>query len=210
MPGRPKKKRNKDADEPKKKFGKATRKGRKMTCSVCNTMRHNKEGCPIAKSSGASSSTAAAGATNATTTVGPVGATNTAATAGPTAATATDGGSVSAGGRDGAISDARGGGRGGATTGASASASGATTSTPTNAGANTQKTQSSTQQSTSTAGPKKKTYSVRSGGTNPGYKKPPQTRSKRPRAARYGVLFGEGVSVIERTGTTDRVVIVMD
>ncbi|XP_059294581.1 uncharacterized protein LOC132047571 [Lycium ferocissimum] len=50
MPGRPKKKRNRDTDEPKKIFGKAARKGRKMTCSICNTMGHNKKRCPIAVS----------------------------------------------------------------------------------------------------------------------------------------------------------------
>jgi len=47
MPGRPGKNRRKDSDEPvKKKFGKATRKGRKMKCSVCKTFGHNKKGCP--------------------------------------------------------------------------------------------------------------------------------------------------------------------
>ncbi|KAG5596977.1 hypothetical protein H5410_038209 [Solanum commersonii] len=50
MPGRPGKNRRKDSDEPvKKKFGKATRKGRKMKCSVCKTFGHNKKGCPSLK-----------------------------------------------------------------------------------------------------------------------------------------------------------------
>lgn len=47
MPGRPGKNRKKAKDEAvKKKFGKATRKGRKMTCSVCKCIGHNKKGCP--------------------------------------------------------------------------------------------------------------------------------------------------------------------
>ncbi|KAH0709356.1 hypothetical protein KY284_010783 [Solanum tuberosum] len=47
MPGRLGKNRRKDSDEPvKKKFGKATRKGRKMKCFVCMTFGHNKKGCP--------------------------------------------------------------------------------------------------------------------------------------------------------------------
>ncbi|KAG5570413.1 hypothetical protein H5410_060179 [Solanum commersonii] len=50
MPGRPGKNRRKDSDEPvKKKFGKATRKGRKLKCSVCKTFGHNKKGCPTLK-----------------------------------------------------------------------------------------------------------------------------------------------------------------
>ncbi|KAH0749096.1 hypothetical protein KY290_028328 [Solanum tuberosum] len=66
MPGRPGKNRRKDSDEPvKKKFGKVTRKGRKMMCSVCKTFGHNKKGCPtlisyalIAAIAGISSATA--------------------------------------------------------------------------------------------------------------------------------------------------------
>ncbi|OIT38859.1 hypothetical protein A4A49_64504 [Nicotiana attenuata] len=50
MPGRPKKKRTKAADEPKKKFGKGTRIGRQMRCSLCKTLGHNKKGCPSAVS----------------------------------------------------------------------------------------------------------------------------------------------------------------
>ena len=47
MLGRPGKNRIKDSDEPgKKKFGKPTRKGRKMKCSVCMTFGHSKKGCP--------------------------------------------------------------------------------------------------------------------------------------------------------------------
>ncbi|KAG5581921.1 hypothetical protein H5410_052548 [Solanum commersonii] len=50
MPGRLGKNRRKDSDEPvKKRFGKATRKGRKMKCSVCKTFGHNKKGCPTLK-----------------------------------------------------------------------------------------------------------------------------------------------------------------
>ncbi|KAF3655982.1 hypothetical protein FXO37_15654 [Capsicum annuum] len=50
MPGRPGKNRKKSKDESvKKKFGKATRKGRKMTCFVCKYIGHNKKGCPTLK-----------------------------------------------------------------------------------------------------------------------------------------------------------------
>ncbi|WMV20688.1 hypothetical protein MTR67_014073 [Solanum verrucosum] len=46
MRGAPRKNRRKDSDElDKKKFGKATRKGRKMKCSVCKSFGHNKKGC---------------------------------------------------------------------------------------------------------------------------------------------------------------------
>ncbi|KAF3667602.1 putative (+)-neomenthol dehydrogenase-like [Capsicum annuum] len=47
VPGRPGKNRKKAKDEAvKKKFGKATRKRRKMTYSVCKCIGHNKKGCP--------------------------------------------------------------------------------------------------------------------------------------------------------------------
>ncbi|KAF3622632.1 hypothetical protein FXO37_32258 [Capsicum annuum] len=50
MPGRPGKSRKKAKNEPvKKKFGKTTRKERKMTCSVCKSNGHNKKGCPTLK-----------------------------------------------------------------------------------------------------------------------------------------------------------------
>ncbi|KAG5590386.1 hypothetical protein H5410_040900 [Solanum commersonii] len=65
MPGRLGKNRRKDSDElVKKKFEKATRKGRKMKCSVCKTFGHKKKGCPTLKNAGTSyekSSNAAAG-----------------------------------------------------------------------------------------------------------------------------------------------------
>ncbi|XP_059315526.1 uncharacterized protein LOC132066180 [Lycium ferocissimum] len=41
MPGRPKKKRMKDKDEPKK-YGKLSKKGVKMTCSLCKQVGHKK------------------------------------------------------------------------------------------------------------------------------------------------------------------------
>ncbi|KAH0763673.1 hypothetical protein KY290_019746 [Solanum tuberosum] len=44
--------------ETKKKFGKATRKGRKMKCLVCNTFEHNKKGCPTLKNVAAATSVA--------------------------------------------------------------------------------------------------------------------------------------------------------
>lgn len=47
MSGRPGENRKKIKDEAaKKKFEKATRKGRKMTCSVCKRIGYNKKGCP--------------------------------------------------------------------------------------------------------------------------------------------------------------------
>ena len=46
-PGRPKISRRKDKDEPKKaKSGKLSKKGVKMTCSLCHNQGHNKQGCP--------------------------------------------------------------------------------------------------------------------------------------------------------------------
>ncbi|KAH0771575.1 hypothetical protein KY290_015556 [Solanum tuberosum] len=61
MPGRPGKNKRKDSDEPyKKKFGKATRKGRKMKCFVCKTFGHNKKGCPTLKNVAAGTSVATA------------------------------------------------------------------------------------------------------------------------------------------------------
>ena len=44
MPGRPCKKRRKSKDEPKK-WGKNSRKGVKMTCSICKKTGHNKVVC---------------------------------------------------------------------------------------------------------------------------------------------------------------------
>ncbi|KAK9004390.1 hypothetical protein V6N11_002192 [Hibiscus sabdariffa] len=47
MPGRPKKKRTKDKDEPvKSKYGKFSREGVKMACSVCKGFDHRKINCP--------------------------------------------------------------------------------------------------------------------------------------------------------------------
>ncbi|KAA3486621.1 transposase [Gossypium australe] len=44
IPGRPKKNRRKSKDEPKKsKFGKDTRRGLKMSCSLCKQVGHNKK-----------------------------------------------------------------------------------------------------------------------------------------------------------------------
>ncbi|KAK4724106.1 hypothetical protein R3W88_026885 [Solanum pinnatisectum] len=57
--------------------------------------------------------------------------------------------------------------------------------------------QFSTQQSTTSASGSKKSSKVKRDGANLGY--------KRPRTAGFGVLFGANGSVIERSGTTDRV-----
>ena len=63
MLGRPKLKRRKDVDEPRKS-GKLSRKGVEMTCSLCREKGHNKKGCPnknpnVGGPRGASSSQAA-------------------------------------------------------------------------------------------------------------------------------------------------------
>ncbi|XP_059306282.1 uncharacterized protein LOC132057682 [Lycium ferocissimum] len=49
MPGRPKKKRRKDKDESRKKYGKLSKKGVQMTCSTCHQLGHNKKSCPVTK-----------------------------------------------------------------------------------------------------------------------------------------------------------------
>ncbi|XP_070045532.1 uncharacterized protein [Nicotiana tomentosiformis] len=46
MPGRPKSYRRKFKDEPKKKWGKWSKKGVKITCSKCQQQGHNKTHCP--------------------------------------------------------------------------------------------------------------------------------------------------------------------
>ena len=48
MPGRPKLNRRKDKDEPKKtkSYGKISKQGARMTCSLCKNEGHNKKGCP--------------------------------------------------------------------------------------------------------------------------------------------------------------------
>ncbi|KAH0712353.1 hypothetical protein KY289_008312 [Solanum tuberosum] len=63
--------------------------------------------------------------------------------------------------------------------------------------------QLSTQQSTSRAvGQKRKTSTALRGGATLAYKKP---RLKKAKTAGYGLLFGSGASVTERSGNTDRV-----
>ncbi|XP_047265217.1 cuticle collagen dpy-7-like [Capsicum annuum] len=53
MPGRLKKKRNREFGETKK-CGKMSRKGVNMTCSICQGKNHNKRGCPLKDSIGSS------------------------------------------------------------------------------------------------------------------------------------------------------------
>ncbi|KAF3646666.1 hypothetical protein FXO38_19048 [Capsicum annuum] len=53
MPGRPKKRRNRQFYETKK-CGKMSRKGVYMTCSICHGQNHNKRGCPFKDSVGSS------------------------------------------------------------------------------------------------------------------------------------------------------------
>ncbi|XP_070032996.1 uncharacterized protein [Nicotiana tomentosiformis] len=61
MLGRPKKKRRKPIDEPKKKFGKGTRIGRQMRYFLCKTLGHNKKECPSARNQGGSAGTSSVG-----------------------------------------------------------------------------------------------------------------------------------------------------
>ncbi|KAH0722824.1 hypothetical protein KY290_005478 [Solanum tuberosum] len=62
--------------------------------------------------------------------------------------------------------------------------------------------QFSTQQSTTSASGSKRSSKVKRGGENPGYKRP---RTEKPRTTGFSVLFGANGSVIEGSGTTDRV-----
>ncbi|KAH0711969.1 hypothetical protein KY289_007928 [Solanum tuberosum] len=62
--------------------------------------------------------------------------------------------------------------------------------------------QFSTQQLTTSANGSKKSSKVKRGGANPGYKR---LRTEKPRTVGFGVLFGANGKVIERSGTTDRV-----
>ncbi|KAH0652834.1 hypothetical protein KY289_030512 [Solanum tuberosum] len=138
-------------------------------------------------------------------------ATTSAASGGATTAATTtgeSGGATTSAASTGIIA----GGSGGATTKrpatTSAASGGATTAATTTGGsvANISvnfasvaqpKSQFSTQQSTTSASCSKKSIKVKRGGANPGY--------KRPRTTGFGVLFGANGSVIERSGTTDRV-----
>ncbi|KAH0694141.1 hypothetical protein KY285_021238 [Solanum tuberosum] len=45
MPGRTLKCRRKSKDEPRKKYGKLSRRGVKMTCSKCHQQGHNNKAC---------------------------------------------------------------------------------------------------------------------------------------------------------------------
>lgn len=45
MPGRPKRCRRKQKDEPRKKYGKSSKKRVKMTCPRCHQLGHNKSAC---------------------------------------------------------------------------------------------------------------------------------------------------------------------
>ncbi|KAG5589397.1 hypothetical protein H5410_039911 [Solanum commersonii] len=191
MPRRPGKNRKRDSDEPvKKKFGKATRKGRKMKCSVCKTFGHNKKGYPALKNVTAGTSVASV------TTVGSQSNVN----AGPSAScTPSAGCSPSAG----LIS---------ATRPTNASSSGvrpatvlASSGRPTIA-ISSDVRQLSTQQSTSSAGgQKRKTSIALRGGATLAYKKP---RPKKAKTIGYGLLFGSWrlrFLLFSQSGNTDRV-----
>ncbi|XP_049399869.1 uncharacterized protein LOC125863948 [Solanum stenotomum] len=212
MPERPRKKRSKDSDEPsKKKFGKATRKGRKMKCSLSRNFGHNKKRCPIVKNgyTTRTARTATGGSSGATTSAASTGVTG-GATGG---ATGESGGATTSAASIGVIT----GGSGGATTkrpATTSTASGGATTAATTTGGRAASislnfasvaqptSQFSTQQSTTSASGSNKSSKVKRGGANPGYKRP---RTEKPKTAGFGVLFGANGSVIERSATTDKV-----
>ncbi|XP_049378367.1 uncharacterized protein LOC125843196 [Solanum stenotomum] len=203
MPGRPRKKRSKDSDEPsKKKFGKATRKWRKTKCSLCRNFGHNKKECPIAKNGYTTgiARTATGGSGAATTSVASTGVTGR-ATSESGATTGGNGGATISAASTGVTTS----GNGGATTNRPATTlatSGGATSAATTTGGRAanisvnfasvaqQTSQFSTQQSTTSAS---------------GSKKSSKVKKEKPRTTGFGVLFGANGSVIERFGTTDRV-----
>ncbi|XP_009787541.1 uncharacterized protein [Nicotiana sylvestris] len=182
MPGRPKNQRRKAADEPKKKFGKGTRIERQMRCSLCKTLGHNKKGFPLTRNQGGRAGTSSVGGETAESGTATSTATGSAsATAGstlvPAAGSSTIAGSASV-----------------PTAGSST-----TPSTMESVAFTLLIIDPSTQQSTNiTGGPKRKTNEPRRGGVNVG--------SKRPKTAGYSVLFDSSGTVIQRSGTTDKVV----
>ncbi|KAG5600465.1 hypothetical protein H5410_031835 [Solanum commersonii] len=179
MPGRPGKIRRKDSDEPdKKKFGKATRKERKIKCSLCKTFGHNKKGCPTLKNVVAGTSVATAES-------------QSSVNAGPSAGCTLSAGLISARRPINASSS-----------GVRLVTALASGGRPTSATSSDVR-QLSTQQSTSSsAGQKRKTTTALRGGATLAYKKP---RPKKAKTVGYGLLFGSGDSVTERSGNTDRV-----
>ncbi|KAG5591435.1 hypothetical protein H5410_041949 [Solanum commersonii] len=177
MPGRPGKNKRKDSDElVKKKFGKATRKGRKMKCFVCKTFGHNKKGCPTLKNvvAGTSVATSNVAAEISVASLCKLLEADQVATR-PTIAS-------SSGMRP-----------------ATALASGGRPTSVTSSDVK----QLSTQQSTSSAGgQKRKTSTTLRGGATLAYKKP---RPKKAKTTSYGLLFGSGGIITTRSGNTDRV-----
>ncbi|KAH0647987.1 hypothetical protein KY285_033235 [Solanum tuberosum] len=153
------------------------------------------------ESGGATTSTASTGVT--------AGGSDGATTKRPATTSATSGGATTAvtitGGNGGATTSAAStgvtaGGSGGETTKrlatTSATSGGATIAATTTGG------RASNISSTTSASGSKKSSKVKRGGANPGYKRP---RAEKPRTVGFGVLFGANGSVIERYGTTDRV-----
>ncbi|KAH0683431.1 hypothetical protein KY290_022029 [Solanum tuberosum] len=207
MTGRPRKKRSKDSNEPsKKKFGKATRKGRTMKCSLCKNFGHNKKGCPIATSGSGGATTLATSTsvtTSATTSATCIGGTGGAATKRPATTLA-----ALIGATAGATATATCTGRsGGAATKRPvtilAASRGATAGYCYNMYGVAQPTnQFSTEQSTIGASGSKRSSKVKRGSAKPGYKRP---RTEKPRTVGFRVIFEANSSVIERSGTTDRV-----
>ncbi|KAG5626460.1 hypothetical protein H5410_011678 [Solanum commersonii] len=179
MPGRPGKNRKRDSEEPvKKKFGKATRKGRKIKCSVCKTFGHNKKGCLTLKIATAGTSVATAKS-------------QSSINAGPSAGCTPSASLISARRPTNASSSG--------VRPATALASGGRPTSATSSDVR----QLSTQQSTfSAAGQKRKTSTTLRSGATLAYKKPTPKKAK---TAGYGLLFGSSGSVTERSENTNRV-----
>ncbi|KAG5570551.1 hypothetical protein H5410_060317, partial [Solanum commersonii] len=190
MPGRPRKKRSKDSDEPCKKSlerknGYTTGTARTATSgsggATNSTTFIGVTGGATHGSGGAITSAASAGVTagesGGATTKRPV-TTPTTCRGATTAATCTDGSGGTATKRLATTSAAS----GGAIT-AATSIGGSAANISINF-------------STTSASGSERSSKVKRGGANPGY--------KRPRTTDFGVLFGANSSVIERSGTTDR------
>ncbi|XP_049362027.1 uncharacterized protein LOC125826725 [Solanum verrucosum] len=201
MPGRLRKQRSKDSDEPsKKKFGKPTRKWRKMKCSLCMNFGHNKKGCPIAKNGYTTgiAKTATGGNGDATTSAASTGVTGRAtgesggATISAASASVTVGGSgdattkrpvTTSAASTGVTTDDSGGATTNRPTTTSTTSGGATTAAITTGRCATNisvnfasvaqpTSQFSTQQSTTSTSGSKKSSKVKRGGANSGYKRP--------------------------------------
>ncbi|PHT32736.1 L-ascorbate oxidase -like protein [Capsicum baccatum] len=218
MPGRPGKNRKKAKNEAfKKKFEKAIRKGRKMTCSVRKCIGHNKKGCPTLKKYFSSScgsqptvqtstSTAAAAVerdTNASTAEEmPI---NAKSSSGRFAGrpSNSDNAPRCSGRPANAHSAPTTTGRPANTTSVGGVRPAAAVMPTTTSAVGATNTQSTTQQSTSGVGAQnRKPSTALRGSANLTYKRP---RQKKAKEAGFGVLFRPSGSVVEKSENTERV-----